>query len=78
MALSDAACLTAKGREGEYKLSDGRGLYLFVKPNGARVWQQAYRFAGKQKKLSHRPYPLIRWPMRGGCATKPKGCWPRA
>lgn len=59
MALSDAACRTAKGREGEYKLSDGGGLYLFVKPNGARVWQQAYRFAGKQKKLTHGPYPLI-------------------
>ncbi|GLK71232.1 Arm DNA-binding domain-containing protein [Ancylobacter dichloromethanicus] len=39
MALSDAACRTAKGREGEYKLSDGGGLYLFA--NGARVWQQA-------------------------------------
>lgn len=59
MALSDAACRTAKGREGEYKLSDGGGLYLFVKPNGARVWQQTYRFAGRQKKLTHGPYPLI-------------------
>ena len=59
MASSDAACRTAKGRESEYKLSDGGGLYLFVRPNGARVWHQAYRFAGKQKKLTHGPYPLV-------------------
>ncbi|MCJ8143197.1 Arm DNA-binding domain-containing protein [Ancylobacter sp. A5.8] len=36
MALSDAACRTAKGRDGEYKLSDGGGLYLFVKPAAAQ------------------------------------------
>ena len=53
MPLSDTACRTAKGRERDYKLSDGGGLYLLVKPNGARLWNQAYRFAGKQKKLSH-------------------------
>ncbi|WP_343055976.1 Arm DNA-binding domain-containing protein [Ancylobacter tetraedralis] len=30
-----------------------------MKPEGARAWQQAYRFAGKQKKLTHGPYPLL-------------------
>lgn len=59
MALSDAACRTAKGREGEYKLPDAGGLYLFVKPNGGRVRKQAYKFAGKQKNLTYGPYPLI-------------------
>ncbi|HTR14549.1 MAG TPA: Arm DNA-binding domain-containing protein [Roseiarcus sp.] len=57
MALSDTACRGAKGRETEYKLSDGGGLYLLVKPSGARLWNQAYRFSGKQKKLSHGAYP---------------------
>jgi len=28
------------------------GLYLLVKPNGAKLWQMAYRFSGRQKKLS--------------------------
>ncbi|HSI41409.1 MAG TPA: integrase arm-type DNA-binding domain-containing protein [Xanthobacteraceae bacterium] len=59
MALSDTACRTAKGRPREYKLSDGGGLYLLVKPNGARFWNQAYRYGGKQKKLSHGPYPIL-------------------
>ena len=59
MALTDTACRAAKPRETEYKLTDSGGLYLLVKPNGARLWNQAYRFAGKQKKLSHGPYPLL-------------------
>ena len=59
MALSDTACRGAKGRETEYKLSDGGGLYLLVKPSGARLWNQAYRFSGKQKKLSHGVYPSV-------------------
>ncbi|HEY9215568.1 MAG TPA: Arm DNA-binding domain-containing protein [Ancylobacter sp.] len=59
MALSDTACRSAKGRDSEYKLSDGGGLYLLVKPNGARLWNQAYRFGNKQKKLSHGAYPTV-------------------
>jgi integrase len=59
MALSDTACRAAKGRETEYKLSDGGGLYLLVKPSGTRLWNQAYRFSGKQKKLSHGSYPTV-------------------
>ncbi|MDQ0301685.1 hypothetical protein J2S75_000696 [Ancylobacter polymorphus] len=42
-----------------------------MKPNGARVWQQADRFAGKQKKLTHGPIRSFRWPMRGGFGTRP-------
>lgn len=59
MALTDTACRAAKGREADYKLSDGGGLYLLVKPTGSRLWNQAYRFSGKQKKLSHGGYPSV-------------------
>lgn len=59
MPLTDTACRAAKGRASEYKLSDGGGLYLLVKPSGARLWNQAYRFSGKQKKLSHGAYPSV-------------------
>jgi len=59
MPLSDTACRSAKGKDRDYKLSDAGGLYPLVKPTGARLWNQAYRFAGKQKKLSHGPYPLV-------------------
>ncbi|SRR5208282_5392894 len=41
------------------KLSDGGGLQLWVTSSGARLWNLAYRFAGKQRKLAIGPYPTI-------------------
>lgn len=35
------------------------GLYLLVKPNGAKYWRLKYRFLGKEKKLSIGVYPDI-------------------
>ena len=40
--LTDTQCRTAKSKGTPYKLSDGRGLYLEVKPNGVKAWR--YRF----------------------------------
>ncbi|HTC53355.1 MAG TPA: integrase arm-type DNA-binding domain-containing protein, partial [Steroidobacteraceae bacterium] len=40
-----------------YKLSDGRGLYLLVNPNGSRLWRFRYRLAGVEKLLSLGNYP---------------------
>lgn len=37
--LSDLKCRTAKPRERAYKLFDGGGMYLFVKPNGVKTWR---------------------------------------
>lgn len=42
MPLTDTACRTAKPKEKPYKLTDGNGLYLEVKPNGVKAWR--YRF----------------------------------
>jgi hypothetical protein len=41
------------------KLSDGGGLQLWVTPSGGKLWNLAYRFAGKQRKLAIGPYPTI-------------------
>jgi hypothetical protein len=35
MALTDTAARKARAREKDYKLTDGHGLYLLVKANGA-------------------------------------------
>jgi integrase len=60
MPLNDAAIRAAKpDAEMTVKLSDGGGLQLWVKPSGARLWALAYRFGGKQKKLSLGQYPSI-------------------
>jgi len=41
------------------KLSDGGGLQLWVQPSGSKLWNLAYRFAGKQRKLAIGSYPAI-------------------
>jgi integrase len=41
------------------KLSDGQGLQLWVKPTGAKLWYLAYRYDGKQRKLTIGPYPRV-------------------
>lgn len=40
--LTDTRCRNAKPKQRPYKLTDGKGLYLEVKPNGGRAWR--YRF----------------------------------
>lgn len=42
MPLTDTQCRTAKPKDKSYKLTDGNGLYLEVKPNGVKAWR--YRF----------------------------------
>ncbi len=41
------------------KHSDGGWLQLWVTPSGAKLWNLAYRFAGKQRKLAIGPYPVV-------------------
>lgn len=47
----------AKPKERPYKMFDGGGLHLFVKPNGSKLWRLTYNWLGKQKTLS-----LGQWP----------------
>lgn len=42
----------ATKRQKDYKLADGEGLYVLVRPNGSKMWRLKYRFAGKEKLLS--------------------------
>jgi|AMFO01.1.fsa_nt_gi Integrase len=57
--LSDAALRRLKPGPKPYKISDGRGLHLLVKPNGSCLWRLAYRFQGKQKLLALGRYPEV-------------------
>lgn len=54
--LTDAKIKAAKPTEKPYKLSDGEGLYLLIKPNGARLWRFKYRYAGKEKVAAFGSY----------------------
>ncbi|EAM7200857.1 tyrosine-type recombinase/integrase [Salmonella enterica subsp. enterica serovar Derby] len=59
MRLTDIAVKNAKPSDKQIKLSDGKGLYLLVHPNGSKYWQAAYRYDGKQKVFSIGTYPSV-------------------
>lgn len=41
--LTDTQCRNAKPKARPYKLADSNGLYLEVKPNGAKAWRYRFR-----------------------------------
>ncbi|PZN97787.1 MAG: integrase [Hyphomicrobiales bacterium] len=59
MPLTDTAIRNAKPGASTIKLSDGEGLQLWITPKGGKLWNLAYRFDGKQKKLAIGAYPKI-------------------
>lgn len=58
-ALTDTKIRTAKPGNKPYKLTDGHGLFLLVRPNGAKLWRAKYRFVGKEKQLSFGAFPDV-------------------
>lgn len=72
MPLTEIQARNSKPRERAYKLADGEGLFLFVQPNGSKLWRMKYRFAGKEKLLSFGAYacgPLRAWTPRSSRFT---------
>ena len=59
MPLKQLTVTNAKPIEKPYKLSDGNGLHLLVKPNGSKLWRLKYRFSGKEKLLSIGAFPEV-------------------
>ena len=59
MKLNDQKIKKAKPQEKPYKLTDGKGLYLLIKPNGGKYWRLDYAIDGKRQTLSIGTYPAI-------------------
>jgi hypothetical protein len=59
MSLTDIEIRKAKPGTRLVELSDGRGLQLWLMPDGARRWRLAYRYAGSQKALAIGVYPAV-------------------
>jgi hypothetical protein len=59
MSLTDVRIRNAKPGARAYKLSDGGGMYLLVKPDGGRYWRMDYRFAGRRRTLALGVYPTV-------------------
>lgn len=57
--LTDTAIRTAKGRDKPYKMADGGGLYILVKPDGTRYWRYNYRHADKDRTMAFGVYPEV-------------------
>jgi len=59
MSLTDTAIRKAKPSEKPLKMADGGGLYLLLRPDGARWWRWDYRrpVTGKRNTLSLGTYP---------------------
>jgi integrase len=57
--LTDTKIKRAKAKDKIYKLFDGNGLYLEVKPNGKKTWRVKYRLNGKEKTYTIGEYPIV-------------------
>lgn len=59
MKLTDKQCQAAAPKDKAYKLSDGEGMYLLVKPNGGKYWRFKYRINGSEKLLALGVYDSV-------------------
>ncbi|HKH19556.1 MAG TPA: tyrosine-type recombinase/integrase [Gammaproteobacteria bacterium] len=59
MPLTDTRIRTAKPTEKPYKMADGGGLYIEIKPTGAKLWRLRYRIAGKENVFAIGDYRTI-------------------
>lgn len=48
----DIVFRNAKPKEKAYKISDEKGLFMYVTPQGNKYWRLKYRFGGKEKLLA--------------------------
>lgn len=57
--LTDTSLRRAAARAKPYRLRDGDGLYMWVRPDGARWWRMDYSYQGKRQTLSLGTYPTV-------------------
>jgi len=57
--LNDIRCRNAKPQAKPYKLTDAKGLYLEVKPNGVKAWRYRFKLSDKESVYGIGDYPAI-------------------
>lgn len=50
--LNDTQCRNAKPQAKPFKLTDGKGLYLEIKPNGVKAWRYRFELGGKESTFA--------------------------
>jgi integrase len=59
MVLTVTGINNAKPTDKQYRMPDGKGLVLLIRPNGAKLWQLRFRHEGKEKTASLGQYPEV-------------------
>jgi integrase len=59
LALTDTKIRSFKPEKKAYKRGDSDGLFLWITPNGSKLWRLKYRFGGKEKLQSFGAYPDV-------------------
>ena len=59
MGLTDKLTETKIRNAKPGRMADGRGMYLLVTAEGAKLWRAKYRFHGKEKLISFGRYPDV-------------------
>lgn len=57
--LNDIQCRNARPQDKPYKLTDGKGLYLEVKPTGVKAWRYRFKLSDKESVFAIGDYPAI-------------------
>lgn len=57
--LTDTEIKRVKPLEKEFRMPDGRGLYLLVTPSGGKLWRWKYRFEHREKLMTFGGYPDV-------------------
>lgn len=57
--LTDAHARNSKPKPTAYKLIDGGGLHLLIRPNGTKAWQYRYRVGEKENTYTIGKYPSM-------------------
>ncbi|MDH5231335.1 MAG: tyrosine-type recombinase/integrase [Gammaproteobacteria bacterium] len=58
--LTEVLIKKAKPKDRQYKMADGRGMYLLITPAGKKYWRMKYRYSGKEKVYSIGVYPEVK------------------
>jgi integrase len=59
MPLTHTRIRNAKPTEKPYKIADGGGLYIEIKPTGSKLWRLRYRLAGKENVFAVGDYRIM-------------------
>ena len=59
MYLSKKEIDNAKPKKKPYRLFDGNGIFVEVRPRGGKYWRFKYRFDNKERRLAFGVYPDV-------------------